>query len=296
MPQNMNADSNQITRDYIDSILVETRYIDADLPSTEITLFGKNFKTPVTTAALSHLYTICDNAMAEFAKGARDAGAVNFIGMGSREELEEVTAQGADTIKIIKPYEDNDEILSRIEHAVKCGVFALGMDIDHAFASNGTYDSIYGLHMKSKSFDEICSFVKASPVPFIIKGVMGASDAEKALKAGAGGIVVSHHHGIMDYSIPPLMALPDIVKVIDGEIPIFIDCGIESGMDVFKALALGASAVSVGRVLMEPLKARAPGVSKKLNEITMSLCSIMARTGAHSIKDIDPSVLRFRNF
>ena len=63
----------------------------------------------------------------------------------------------------------------------------------------------------------------------------------------------------MNYAIPPLMILPKIVEVIGGRIPIFVDCGVESGMDVFKALALGADAVCVGRALMDPLKEGAEG-------------------------------------
>lgn len=65
------SDSNQITRDYFDSILLETRYWDSDLPSTKMELYGETFETPIMTAALSHLHEICDNAMAEFGKGAR---------------------------------------------------------------------------------------------------------------------------------------------------------------------------------------------------------------------------------
>ncbi|CDD47016.1 alpha-hydroxyacid dehydrogenase FMN-dependent L-lactate dehydrogenase [Firmicutes bacterium CAG:534] len=67
------SDSSQITRDYFDSILLETRYWDSDLPSTEMELYGETFETPIMTAALSHLHEICDNAMAEFGKGAKDA-------------------------------------------------------------------------------------------------------------------------------------------------------------------------------------------------------------------------------
>lgn len=76
------SDSNQITRDYFDSILLETRYWDSDLPSTKMELYGETFETPIMTAALSHLHDICDNAMAEFGKGAKDAGAVHWVGMG----------------------------------------------------------------------------------------------------------------------------------------------------------------------------------------------------------------------
>ena len=61
----MTKDSNQITREYFDSLLLEMRHIDSDIPSTEVEIFGESFSTPIMTAALSHLHNICDNAMTE---------------------------------------------------------------------------------------------------------------------------------------------------------------------------------------------------------------------------------------
>lgn len=294
MSQKSNSDS--ITRDYLDSLLIETRYIDSELPSTKMKLFSKEFDTPVTTAALSHLHTVCANGMVEYAKGAKGAEALHFVGMGDDKELEDIIETGAKTVKIIKPHADNDEVFRKIRHAEKAGALAVGMDIDHAFSGNGTYDCVYGLNMRPKSFEEIKAFVNFTSLPFIVKGVLSPIDAEKALKAGAAGIIVSHHHGIVDYSVPPLMALPEIKNAVGGEIPLFVDCGIESAMDVFKALALGATAVSIGRHLMIPLKEGGAAVTRRINELTMQLKSIMARTGSHSLSDIDPDVIKHRNF
>ncbi len=292
----MTSNTDSITREYFDSILVSPRYIDGDIPDTEISMFGRTYKTPIMTAALSHLHNTCENGMVEFAKGARDAGALHFMGMGEAKELEDIIATGADTVKIIKPHADNDEIFRRIEHAIKSEAVAVGMDIDHAISSTGSYDNVLGLPMKPKSFKELESFIKASSVPFIVKGVLSASDAEKCVKAGAAAILVSHHHGIMPTMVPPLMVLPEIVKAVDGQLKIIVDCGFESGMDVFKALALGADAVGIGRNLMEPLKNGAFGVTERINAINNELKTVMARTGAKSISEIDPSVLRFRAF
>ena len=83
----MNGDSNAITRDYFDSLLLESRYIDSDLPDTSFELFGEKFETPIMTAALSHLHNICDNAMVEIAKGARDAGAVHWTGISDVNQI-----------------------------------------------------------------------------------------------------------------------------------------------------------------------------------------------------------------
>lgn len=290
---NNHGDSNQITRDYFDSILLETRYLDADLPSTQLELYGQTFQTPIMTAALSHLHHICENAMTEIAQGAKAAGAVHWVGMGEDEELEQITDTGAATIKIIKPHEDDAVIFHKLEHAVKHHAFAVGMDIDHCFSANGSYDVVLDLPMHAKTTQDLRRYVEAVDVPFIVKGVLSTQDAERSMEAGARGILVSHHHGIMPYSIPPLMILPDIVKAVDGEIPIFVDCGIESGIDVFKALALGATAVCVGRDLMKPLENGREGVSKRISVMNGELMSIMARTGAKALSEIDPSVLHF---
>jgi len=290
-------DSNEITREYFDSLLVEMRNIDSVMPSTKLHLYGEVFDTPIMTAALSHLNSIHENGMVETAKGAYAANAVNWAGMGDEAELEAITATGARTIKIIKPYADNDYIFRRIEHAERCGVMAVGIDVDHAFARNGQYDNIHGMQMAPKTLDEIKSFVKATKLPFIIKGVLSEQDAYKCLEAGVRGIVVSHHHGIMNYAVPPLMILPKIARAINRRIPIFVDCGISNGMDVFKALALGADAVSAGRILLEPLREKgAEGVKNQIVKMTEELAGVMARTCSPDIRNIDPSLIWTRSF
>ena len=216
--------------------------------------------------------------------------------MGDQAEIAAITATSARTINIIKPYANNDYIFKRIEHAERCGVMALGMDVDHSFGGNGKYDVVLGEQMTPKSITEIKGFVKATKLPFVIKGVLSEQDAYKALETGAKGIVVSHHHGIMNYAVPPLLILPKIVKVINRQIPIFVDCGVMSGSDVFKALALGADAVCAGRVIMEPLKNNgAEGVKNQIIKMTEELAGIMARTCSPDISHIDRSVIWHRS-
>lgn len=286
------GDSNRATREYFDSLQIEMRHIDGVLPSTAIELYGESFQTPVMTGALSHLDRFHEKGMVCQAEGARLAGAVNWAGMGDEKELEEICVTGARTIKIIKPYEDNDYILHRIEHAEKCGCLAVGMDLDHSFNAKGEYDNVLGMQMKAKSLEELKRFVQATSLPFVVKGVLSVQDAKKCLEAGVRGILISHHHGIMDYAVPPLRILPRIAEVIDGRIPIFVDCGVESGADVFKALALGADAVCVGRSVLGPLeKDGARGVKEELEKITAELAGFMARTGSAAPGKIDPGLI-----
>ncbi len=286
------GDANQITREYFDSLLIEMRHLDGVLPSTKLYLYGEEFDTPVMTAALSHLSNHYPDGPAEMARGARAAKAVMWTGMGDEAELKSITATGAKTIKIIKPHADNKDVFKEIADAERCGVLAVGMDVDHAFDGHGQYDVVLGQPMRPKSMEEIKSFVRATELPFIVKGVLSERDAYKCADVGVRGIVISHHHGILDFAVPPLMILPRIAKAIGRSMPIFVDCGIHSGIDVFKALALGAAAVCAGRALMEPLKAEgAKGVTKMIQEMTGELAGAMARTGSANIGYIDSSVI-----
>lgn len=293
MDQNFRpGDSNRITREYLDSLLFEWRHFDAVLPDTRFKLYGHSFSTPVMTAALSHLNNCHEDGMVELARGAKAANAVMWAGCGEDDELERICATGAKTIKILKPEADNASIFRRIAHAEEHGCIAIGMDLDHGFNGRGEYDTVNNIPMTGKSMDEVKQFVKATKLPFIIKGVLSVVDSLKCIEAGIQGIVVSHHHGLIDYAVPPLMVLPKIVEVVNGKMPIFVDCEIQSGYDVFKSIALGAVAASAGRSLMGPLTENgAEGVKEKIVNMTAELAGAMAKTSSPDITKIDPSVI-----
>lgn len=285
-------DSNILTERYFEKILVETRYLDAVIPDTSVELFGKTFATPVMTAALSHIPGKDGDGMVQMAQGAAEAGALTWVGMTTLEQYGEIAQTGAPLVRIIKPYKDEREIFSRIEQAEEEGAVAVGMDIDHSFNKRGQPDSVLGMPMSPKTTKDIASYCKRTKLPFLLKGVLSAQDAQKCLDTGVGGILVSHHHGIMASAVPALLVLPEIVKTVQGKIPIFVDGSFENGMDVFKALALGADAVCVGRALMPPIQQQgAEGCRQTIQDITDELAAAMARTGSRNIKHIDPSLL-----
>ena len=287
------GDSNEITRAYLDSLLIEQRLIDAVLPSAKTVILGKEYETPVMNAAFSHLEQGHPGSVAAMAEGFKAAGALNWWGMSTDEEMEKIYATGADTVEIIKPYADESMIFHRIEFALAHGAVAVGMDIDHAFDRNGHYDVVAGIEMRPKSLEQLKEYVAAAKgLPFIVKGVLSVQDAEKCAEAGVSGIMVSHHHGIFNYAVPPLMVLPDIVETVGDEMEIYADCGMESGMDVFKALALGARAVSVSRHILPALfEGGKDAVADEVRRMTGELVSVMARTGFATTDEIDDSVL-----
>lgn len=297
MAQKMNpASSKEITREYFDSLLLEMRLMDSAVPSTDFELYGKKFQTPIMTAALSHIGTFNEDlpsGMVQYAQGAAMAGAVHWIGMGSDEEFEEVAAAGAPTIRIIKPYADEDKIFSQIHCAEQNGALAVGMDIDHMFGLEGDPDICMGETMAVKSSDDLRRYIEATKLPFIIKGVLSVHDACKCAEIGAKGVVVSHHGGRLNYAVPPLYVLPDIVEAVGDKMPVFVDCGICSGMDAYKALALGATAVSVGLHLIPHIRqGGAEGVGKRIQEMTAELKGAMAYTGVKSLDEFDSTVIR----
>lgn len=291
------SSSDVITRAYLDSLLVEMRHLDAVMPSTELQLYGKTFSTPVMTGALSHLNNSYPDGMAEWARGAANAGAVVWSGMGPEEELDAMVATGASVIKIIKTYADRDMVYRKIRHAEECGALAVGLDIDHAFNRQKGYDEIDGMGMYPLTQQELADMVKSTKLPFVVKGVLSRQDARKCVDAGVQGMVISHHNGRLECAVPPLMILPEIVEETRGQVPLFVDCSLESGMDVFKALALGATACSVGRPLMRRLKeSGAQGVQEGIEEITRNLRYTMAMTCSKDLNSIDRSVVRESGF
>ena len=296
--KNMNYSSNpdEITRDYFDSLLLETRYLDSVKPSAKMQLWGHSFDTPIMTAALSHLDNTTPDGMCIYAEAAARCNALHWVGMGTDEELERIVATGAKTVKIIKPHADDAEVHRKIEHAVRVGCIAVGMDIDHAFNSAGGYDNVFGLEMRPKTTEQMREYVRVAGVPFIVKGVLSVRDAVKCAEAGCAGIVLSHHHGMMPYSVPPLLMIDDIIDAVGGRLSVFVDCGIESGMDAYKCLAKGAKAVSVGRHLMPLLKNGAMAVADRIMQMTDELAGAMARTGVADLDSVDRSVLHKRMF
>lgn len=285
----------QSTRDYLDSILVEERLIDSVIPSLEMELFGESFSSPIMTPAFSHMKKFApeqQDGMCEYSKAMAEMKQVNWIGMGENDEFERVAQTGARTIKIIKPYADRGKILDQIAFAESHGALAVGIDIDHIFSDDGFYDCVMGEDMTSQSAEDIAELVKATSLPFIVKGVLSVSDAAKCADCGVQGILVSHHHGRMPYAVPPLMVLPEIVAEVAGSMKVFVDCSIDTGSDAFKALALGADAVCVGRAMMPSLKQDGcRGVVDYVTKMNNELRMMMAFTGCKTLKDISEDVL-----
>ena len=287
------GNSNRITRAYLDSLLIETRYMDSDFPCIDFQLYSARAASPIMTAALSHLDRFMFPGAADaLAKGAKDAGAILWYGMAPEDEIEKLASFGAPMIEIIKPYADREKIFRRIAHAGKFGLLAVGVDIDHPFADDGSADNVSGEIMSPLRTTELEEIVRCSSLPVIVKGVLSIRDAEKCLGAGARGLVLSHHNNRIEYALPPLAILPEIAGLVKNSVPLFVDCEIQTGMDAFKALALGATGVCIGRPLMTAIKKDPQnGVRDYLLQANAELKKAMAFTGCTSLNRMDKAVI-----
>ena len=285
----LSGDSEAINRRYLDHLLVEGRIVGAVHPTAQTELFGQVFYTPVMTAALSHLKP----GMPALAEAAKLANAACCIGMGDCGELEAVLKTGAKVIKIVKPYADEEAVLSRLLCAEQNGAVAVGMDVEHAVNAADDRDSVVlGMPMKLPTLAELKRYVRVTKLPFLVKGALSVHDAQVCRDIGCAGVILSHHNGLMRWATPPAMQAQEIRKAMGEDFIIIVDGGILDGFDAFKALALGASAVSVGRLLMEPLANGGPeAAAQVIQSMTDELKAMMVRTNSPDIRHIDPSVL-----
>lgn len=128
----------------------------------------------------------------------------------------------------------------------------------------------------------------------LIKGILTATDAELAVGAGADGIVVSNHGGRQfDSGVSTIEVLSEIVERVDGRIPVLVDSGFRRGTDVFKAMAMGASGVCIGRPYLWGLAAfGAPGVATALRLMQTEFEAAMRHAGTVTVADIDTNTIR----
>ncbi len=284
----MNGNSDELTRSYLDRFVIEWRHLEITEATTECELLDAQLKTPIMCGGMAFYEKLNEGGSRLFAEGARMAGTAMWIGMSTEEDLENVIAVGAPSGRIIKPFEDENLVLQAIKHDEQAGAAAFAMDIDHVFKKNGSVDDFFGNKLVVQTRDSLRKYQESTSLPFYPKGVLSVKDAEICAEAGVKGIIVSHHQNMFPWSVPPVKILPEIRKAVGDALEIFVDCGLLSGYDVFKALAFGADAVLVARPLRESFKeGGAQGVADHITRMTDELRAAMARTGSPDIKHIN---------
>ena len=263
--------------------------------STDFELFGKEFSAPIFAGPIGavkmHYSDEYDDRSFNkvLIKACNEAGIAAFTGDGMDDDqmvsgCEAVKEADGRGIPTIKPW-NIEMIKKKIELTKEANAFAVAMDIDAAglpFLKNFTPPA------GSKSVEQLREIVKLLDVPFIVKGIMTPKAALKAKEAGASAIVVSNHGGrVLDQCPATAEVLEDIVKATNGSMKIFVDGGIRTGVDVFKALALGADAVIMARPFVSSVYVGAGEAVKALAEkLKSELEDTMAMCGAYSLDDI----------
>ena len=276
--------------------LTENKPID-----TSIDLFGKKFKYPFfagPVGAVNLHYGDKYNDMSYnniLVSACANSGILAFTGDGTNPEVIKsattaIKAVGGLGVPTIKPW-NIDTIKEKIQLVKDSGAIAVAMDIDAAglpFLKNMNPPA------GAKSVEELKEIIKLSNLPFIVKGIMTVKGALKAKEAGADAIVVSNHGGrVLDQCPSTAEVLADIVDAVGGSMKILVDGGIRSGVDIFKALALGADGVLICRTFVTALYGgEEEGIKLYINKLASELEDTMTMCGAYSISEISREMIR----
>ena len=274
--------------------VMDTIYPDRGY-NIEIELFGNTYGAPIFIAPIGGMDINYGDKITEeeydyrIVKGAVDSGILAFTGDGANDQyflapLKAIEEFGGKAIPTLKPWK-NPEVIEKIRIIEKLNVPAFSMDIDSAGL---VHLAKSGKPVSSKSVEELKEIVKSTDLPFIIKGVASVKTALKALETGAYGIVVSNHGGrVLDNQEATAEILHDIKLAVGDKIKIFVDGGFRTGADVFKALALGADAVLIGRpYAIMAFGGGAEGVSILTEKLKAELTETMIMTGCSNLSDI----------
>lgn len=223
------------------------------------------------------------------------AGILAFTGDGTNPAVMEgaskaIAANHGAGVTTVKPW-NKEEVFRKLDMAKASGAWAIAMDIDAAglpFLKNLTPPA------GSKTVEELKEIADYAQVPFILKGIMTVRGAEKAVKAGAKAIVVSNHGGrVLDQCPATAEVLPEIVEAVGKDVMVLVDGGIRTGMDVFKALALGAKGVLIARPFVNMVYGGGlEGPAALVAKLKAELEDTMLMCGAHSLAEIDRSMVR----
>ena len=256
-------------------------------PDTHVELFGKTFAYPFFAGPVGAVNLHYSEAYTDMTyndvlvRACAENGIAAFTGDGTNPTVMEMATKAIGAangcgVPTIKPW-NIDTIKEKMAEAKASGCFAVAMDVDAAglpFLKNMTPPA------GSKSVEELAEIVKLAERPFIVKGVMTVKGALKAKEAGAAAIVVSNHGGRV------LDQCPATAEVL-------VDGGIRTGVDVFKALALGADGVLICRPFVTAVYGGGEeGVKCYIDKLAGELADTMQMCGAHSLAEITPDMVR----
>jgi 4-hydroxymandelate oxidase len=316
-------------RESFDRIRLRPRVlVDVSSIDTRITLFGHELASPVLLAPCAYMKLIHPDGEREAVRGAGAAGVSLVASTAASTSFEEM-AEVATTPIWFQLYTSSDRGFTRalLERVQAAGCAVLCVTVDAPVRGLRDRDSRCSFHLPPgierpnfrdlspqartgnaraegraiyspnldpritwKEMEWIKSFVK---IPVLIKGVLAAEDAARAVESGMDGVIVSNHGARTIDTVPASMeALPECVEAVAGRVPVLVDSGVRRGTDVLKAIAMGASAVLIGRPFLYGLALEgAEGVRKVVETLQRETEMALATCGRTSIAQIDRSLI-----
>ncbi|KAG7547049.1 FMN hydroxy acid dehydrogenase domain [Arabidopsis suecica] len=315
LQENRNAFSRILFRP---RILIDVSKIDVST-----TVLGFNISMPIMIAPTAMQKMAHPDGELATARATSSAGTIMTLSSWATCSVEEVASTGPG-IRFFQlyVYKDRNVVIQLVKRAEEAGFKAIALtvdtprlgrresDIKNRFAlprgltlknfegldlgkidktnDSGLASYVAGQVDQSLSWKDIKWLQSITSLPILVKGVITAEDARIAVEYGAAGIIVSNHGARqLDYVPATIVALEEVVKAVEGRIPVFLDGGVRRGTDVFKALALGASGVFVGRPSLFSLAADGEaGVRKMLQMLRDEFELTMALSGCRSLREI----------
>jgi 4-hydroxymandelate oxidase len=255
---------------------------DVSTVDLSTTVLGTRIPTPIVVAPTAmHRFFTVDGELAT-ARAAAEAGTVYVVSMAATHSVEEVAAVAPTSVRWAQMYmlRDRGRTRALAERAAAAGYAAVVASVDGAAVGRGIASASAGRLVPpdwmrypnlaseddtessdimrlvsdfdpSLTFDDLASFGEWSGLPVVVKGVLRADDAALAVDAGAAAIAVSNHGGrVLDGIAATADVLPHVVDAVDHRAEVYVDGGIRTGVDVARAVALGARAVMVGRPVL----------------------------------------------
>jgi 4-hydroxymandelate oxidase len=309
------------------------RFVDVSKLDTSRSVLGSVWQQPFYFSAVSGMRAFHPEAEIAVARAAASGQIQMMLSTGSSSSVEEViAARKAPVWEQLYATDDWHVTEALVRRAEKAGCTAIFLTVDSPPGRNNetllramrrdgrncTQCHVGGTHdmwRKAPMFAgiDVSQVTQLSPrlsvnylerlrklvtVKFLVKGIVTAEDATLAMHAGVDGVVVSNHGGRNEETLRSTVeCLPEIVAAVGKRIPVFIDGGIRRGTDIFKALALGATAVGIGRPQAWGLAAFGqPGVEAVSNILTRELHSIMRQAGTPDLATIDKAHLAWAKF
>ncbi len=291
---------------------------DVSKVDTRVTVAGQELAFPILLAPVGYQRILHPDGEIAAARGAGAAGAIYVVSTACTASIEEIAATATAPLWL-QIYLQLDRGFTRdlIARAEAAGVRAFCLTVDtpvlgtrnrqarakfavpadlptpHLDAEGRTRLSIVSGKREAVTWRDVEWLRSMTSKPLLLKGIMDAGDAERAVQAGAAGIVVSNHGARNLDTVPAAIdALPEIAERVAGRVPLLLDGGVRRGTDVIKALALGANAVMIGRPYAYALAAGgADAVARAVAILREELETAMALLGRASAAAIDRSVL-----